>query len=107
MFAASARVHHIDSEICLGINTMSNPENLVCATLDWEHVNDDPTYKRHHDMFTRFFDSETCELLDPDGLHPFCLASKLNADDYPSFKEILQMDRETQDKWFDAMDKEL
>ena len=45
--------------------------------------------------------------MDPDGLHPFCLASKLNADDCLSFKEILRMDKETWDKWFNAMDKEL
>ena len=58
-------------------------------------------------MFTRFFDVETCELMDPDGLHPFCLASELNADNYPSFREILRVDKETHDKWFNAMDKEL
>ena len=70
-------------------------------------MKDNPTYKRHHDMFTCFFNSETCELLDPDGMHPFCLASKLNADAYPTFKEILQMDRDSCNKWFNAMDKEL
>ena len=58
-------------------------------------------------MFTCFFDAETCKPMDPDGLHPFCLASKLNADDYPSFKEILHVDKETCDAWFDAMEKEL
>ena len=45
--------------------------------------------------------------MDPDGLHPFCLASKLNADDCPIFKEILHVDKQTQNQWFDAMDKEL
>ena len=43
VFAASGRVCRIDSNVYLGINTVSDPENLVCATLDWEHVNDDPT----------------------------------------------------------------
>ena len=58
-------------------------------------------------MFTCFFDAESCKPMDPDGLHPFCLASKLNADDCPSFKEILHVDKETCDAWFDAMEKEL
>ena len=107
VFAASGQVRHIDSNVHLGINTVSNPENLVGATLDWEHVSNDPVCKCHHDMFTHFHDAESCELMDPDGLHPFCLASKLDADDYPSFKEILCMDKVPCDKWFDAMDKEL
>ena len=58
-------------------------------------------------MFTRFFNAKTCELMDPDGLHPFCLVFKLNADDHPSFKETLCMDKETWNKWFNAMDEEL
>ena len=44
VFAASGQVHHIDSNVCLRINTVSDPENLVYATLDWEHVRNDPTY---------------------------------------------------------------
>ena len=93
VFATSGQVCRIESNVFLGINTVSNPENLVYTTLDWEHVNDDPMHKQHHDMFTHFFDAETCQLMDPDGLHPFCLASKLNADDYLSFREILHMDK--------------
>ena len=58
-------------------------------------------------MFMRFHDVETCELVDPHGLHPFCLASKLNADNHPSFKEILCLDKGLCDEWFDATDKEL
>ena len=107
VFAASGQICRIDGNVYLGINTVSDPENSVYANLDWEHVNNDPTHKQHHDMFTCFFDAETCELMDPDGLHPFCLASKLNADNYPSFREILRMDKETCNKWFNAMDKEL
>ena len=107
VFAASGRVRHIDNNVHFGVNTVSDPENLVCTTLDWEHMNDDPTHKQHHDMFTCFFDAETCKLMDPCGLHPFCLASKLNADDYLSFREILRVDKETWNEWFNAMDKEL
>ena len=107
VFAASGRVRRIDSNVYLGINTVSDPQNLVYTTLDWENMNNDPMYKQHHDMFTRFVNSETCELLDPDGLHPFYLPSKLNTDDYPTFNEVLQTDKETCNEWFDAMDKEL
>ena len=42
---SSGWVYHIDSNIYLGINMVSYPENLVYATLDWEHVSDDPMYK--------------------------------------------------------------
>ena len=51
VFVASGQVRCIDSNIYLGINTVANPENLVYATLNWEHVSDDSTYQRHHDMF--------------------------------------------------------
>ena len=105
VFVASRQARRIDSNICLGINTVSNPENLVYATLDWEHVSNDLVRKHHHDMFTPCHDAETCKLVDPDGLHPFCLASKLNTNDHPSFKEVLHMDKELHDDWFDAMDK--
>ena len=66
-------------------------------------MGNDPVYRHHHDMFMRFYDAETCELVDPDGLHSFCLASKLNADDCLSFKEILHLDKELQDQWFNAV----
>ena len=81
VFDASGQVHRIDSNICPGIKTVYNPENLVCATLDWEHVSDNPTYEQHHDMFMRFYHAETYELVDLDGLHPFCLVSQFNADE--------------------------
>ena len=45
VFAASGQVRRIDSNVYLGINTVSDPENLVHATLDWEHVSDDPMHK--------------------------------------------------------------
>ena len=94
-FAASWQVYQIDSNISLGINTVSNPENLVYATLDCKHMGNDPVYKCHQDMFTYFCDTETCKLVDLDGLHPFCLASKLNADNCPSFKTIVHHSRES------------
>ena len=100
-------MHGINSDICLGINTVSDSENLVFSTLDWDHVSNDPVCEHHHVVFTCFHDAETCQSVDPDGLYPFCLVSKLNADNCLSFKEILQMDKELRDKWFDAMDKEL
>ena len=107
MFTASGQVCCIDGNVHLGINSVSDPENLVCATPDWKHVSDDPTHKQHCDMFTHFFDEETCELMDPARLHHFCLASKLNADNCLSFSKILCMDKETREEHFDAMDKEL
>ena len=68
---------------------------------------DDPSFKKYHDIFTRFFDTETCELVDSDGLHPFCLASKMQSEDFPSYRDILRMSHEERVKWFDSMDEEL
>ena len=106
MFVASGQVHSIDSDAHLGINTVSDPKNLVCTTSDLEHVGNDPVHGHHHDVFAHFHDAEPCEPLDPDGLHPFCIASELNACNCLLFKEILCMGK-IQDKWFNAMDKEL
>ena len=100
-------VRRLQSNNFYGINTVTNPENLIYATLDWENVSDDPMFQAFHDKFTRFLDQETCELLDPEGLHPFCLASKMQSEDYPSFREIMRMEPEERNKWMDSMDEEL
>jgi hypothetical protein len=75
--------------------------------LNWEAVDQEDEFKRFHDIFTRFFDDATCELLDPDGIHPFCLASKMSSEDFPTFKEILRQSPEERNKWLDSMDEEI
>ena len=107
--ATSASHHYrpIKNRVFAGISHIQDPENTIYATLDWDHVDSDPLYKHFHDMFTRFLDPESYELLDAAGLHPFLLVSKLNSDDFPSFKEVMRMPKEEQDKWFDSMDEEL
>ena len=52
-------------------------------------------------------DGCTKELLDADAIHPLSMASKMESEDYPSFKEILKMDTADRSKWFDSMDEEL
>lgn len=52
-------------------------------------------------------DPKTKELLNPDMIHPFSLATKFENDDYPTFKEILKMPHDKQQKWFDSLDEEL
>ena len=86
---------------------ITDPSCLAYATLDWEVVHDDPTFLHFHNMFTRFYDSETCELLDGDAIHPFALASKLHNEDFPSFKEILRLPDDEKEKWMSSMDEEL
>jgi len=76
------------------------------ATLDWDTVGDDPLYQHFHAMFTRYFDHDTCELVDTDGLHPFALASKMNSADFPSLKEIFRMAPDERNLWFASMDDE-
>ena len=58
-------------------------------------------------MFTRFYDPETCELLDGDAIHPFALASKMHNEDFPTFREILRLPEEEKQKWMESMDEEL
>ena len=107
-FVSFSGIHRlsVDSPY-LALTKYISPENLVYATMDWETVPDDPVYKQFHAMFTRFFDDRTCELLDPDGIHPFAFASKLHNEDFPSFREILKMPKPERDKWFESMDEEL
>ncbi len=100
-------VRRVQSTDFLGVNAITNPDNLIYATLDWEKVSDDPLFCAFHDMFTRFYDAETCELQDPDGIHPFCLASKIQSQDYPTYREIMRMEPEERNKWLDSMDEEL
>jgi len=89
------------------IKVIEDIKNLVYVTLDWESVPNDPLYKHFHSMFMSKVDRKTKELLDPDAIHPFSLAAKMDSEDYPTFKEILRMDPEERSKWFDSMDEEL
>jgi len=86
---------------------MQDLNNLVYATLDWETINQESQYAMFHDIFMQFYDIDTCELVDPDGIHPFSLASKLNSEDVCSFQEIMNMSSEeiNNSKWLDSMDK--
>ena len=84
-------LHPIQSVQFSHIRHVSNDSDLAFAMIDCESVSDDPTYQHFHKMFTRFYDEKTCELLDADALHPFALASKMQSDDFPSFREILRM----------------
>ena len=86
---------------------VKDSNNLAYVTLDWESVPEDPTYQHFHALFTRFYDDETCELLDGDAIHPFALASKLHNEDFPSYRDIFSMPYDERQKWFASMDEEL
>ena len=45
--------------------------------------------------------------LSDSAIHPFSMASKLESEDYPSFKEIMRMSPEERAKWLDSMDEEI
>ena len=89
------------------VRHLTSEQDLAFATLDWETVSDDPVYQHFHSMFTRFYDPETCELLDGDAIHPFALASKMHNEDFPTFREILRLSEEEKQKWMESMDEEL
>ena len=104
----SARsVRFIDSNVYLGFYALRDPSNLAFATLDWDSVNDDPLFNHFEDLFATHLDRESCELVDSDGLHPFALASKITSEDFPTYREILRMDPQEREQWFDSMDEEL
>ena len=55
-----------------------------------------------------YVDPTTKTLLDPDSaIHLFSMASQLESEDYPSFKEIMRMSPEERAKWLDSMDEEI
>ena len=97
----------IKSRLFSHVRSANDVSNLVYATLDWETVNSHPLYAYFDELFTSLVDIETQELLDPDQVHPFSLSAKLESEDYPTFKEIMRMDKEERDQWFDSMDEEL
>ena len=97
----------IKSNLYSHVQRVHDSSNLSYVTLDWESVSETSLYVYFHELFTYYVDPKTKELLDPDAFHPLALASKLESEDYPSFKEILRMDHEEREKWFDSMNEEL
>jgi len=89
------------------VQHITDPNNFIYATLNWENVYKLDDFKRFHDILTRLYDNKTYELVDSDGLHPFCLASKMSSEDFPSYQEIMHLSLEERNKWFDSMDEEL
>jgi len=105
---ASVTFRPVNSRLFSHVRHISNPDNLVYATLNWETVTKDPLYQRFDDLFSLYVDTDTRELLDPDNaIHPFAMASKLESQDYPTFQEILRLSHEERSKWFDSMDEEI
>ena len=98
----------VKSRLFSHVRTITDAKNVIYATLNWESVTDDPKYQYFHALFSKFVDRQTKELLDPDAaIHPFSLAAKLENEDYPSYRDIMRMDAEERNKWFDSMDEEL
>ena len=104
---ADLSVREIMSPIFSHIEYISDPDTLAMATLDWEHVSDDPYCQYFDEIFTTFYDEETMTILDADAIHPFALASKLHNEDFPSYQDIIRMPPEERNKWMDSMDEEL
>ena len=97
----------IDSRMFSHVQAVTDPNNLAFVTVDWEQVHQTSLYVYFHELFTAYVDRRTKELLDADAIHPLSMASKMESEDYPSFKEILRMDPDERAKWFDSMDEEL
>ena len=97
----------VKSRLFSHVAHVQDQANLSYVTLDWESVSKTSLYAYFDELFTFYVDPATKELLDTDAFHPLALSSKMESDDYPSFKEILRMDPEERNKWFDSMDEEL
>ena len=98
----------VKSRLFSHVRAIQDTKNYVYATLNWETVSSESLYQRFHELFSLYMDQKTKEVLDPDSaIHPFSLASKMESEDYPTFKEIMRMDPKERDLWFDSMDEEL
>ena len=107
-FSAGPEYRPVTSRLFSHIRAIQDSKNLICATMDWEKVTNDPLYQQFHRVFSLYVDAKTKELLCPDqAIHPFSLSAKMDSDDYPTFREILRMDPEERTKWFESMDEEL
>ena len=100
-------IRSVKSRLFTHIERSTSPENFSYVTLDWESVSETSQYAYFHELFTRYVDHRTKELLDPDAIHPLALSAKLESEDFPTYREILRMDPVERDKWFDSMDEEL
>ena len=103
-----AQYRPVDSRLFSHVRAVQDEKNLAYVTLNWESVPDESLYQYFHELFSFYVDKDTKEVLDPESaFHPFALASKMESEDYPSFREIMRMDAEEQDRWFDSMDEEI
>ena len=81
---------------------------ITAATVDWHKVTSDPEYHYFDSLFHSQIDHETLELFCPDeAFHPFAFASKVQSEDFPTYKEVLQMPNEERRKWIESMDVEM
>ena len=86
----------------------SHDPTFAVTELNWETVDNESLYKQFDRLFSLYVDPVAKELLDPDAaIHPFAMASKLESEDYPTFREILRMDPDERERWFDSMDEEI
>ena len=106
-YKADPQYRPVNSRMFSHVRVIQDAKNVIFATLDWENVTANTMYQRFDRLFSMHMDPKTKELLNPDMIHPFTLSSKLESEDYPSFKEILRMPPEERSKWFDSMDEEL
>ena len=105
--AAGPECRPVNSRLFSHVRAISDVKNIIYATLNWESVKENSMYQYFDHLFSMHVCPKTKELLNPDMIHPFTLSSKLESEDYPSFKEILRMPPEERSKWFDSMDEEL
>ena len=78
------------------------------ATVGWHTVSADPEYHYFDSLLCSQIDNKTLELFCPDdAFHPFAFASKVQSDDFPTEKEVLQMPDEERCKWIETKHVEM
>ena len=104
----SLLIKRVVSRTILAIPVTANPNVIAFANLDWDRNVKDPYLQRFDAMFATQIDPETLQLYDADeAFHPFSFAAKVQSEDFPSYQEILRMDKVERVLWLKAMDAEI
>ena len=89
----------------MAIPITSDPSVIAFANLNWDQSVKDPYLAYFDNLFAAQIDYEFLKLYDAEeAFHPFAFAAKVQSKDYPSYQEILHMDKEEQLLWLKAMD---
>jgi hypothetical protein len=91
------------------IDRFADKANFVFAALTWQPSKQGEELDSYFDhLFSMYLDPDSLVLYDAEeALHPFAFATKVQSEDFPSYQEVVRMNREERMKWMKSMDEEL